>query len=319
MPSGEFALIDRFFRDIGARRDVPVGVGDDGAVLAPPAGHDLVAVVDTIVESVHFPAGSPARSIGHRALAVNLSDVAAMGATAAWALLALTLPEADERWLAEFTAGFGMLAHAHDVQLVGGDLTSGPLAVTVQVLGTVPRSAALLRSGGRPGDLVYVTGTPGDAACGLALLQGRLRTPATADAAALSALRERFLFPAPRCAIGERLRGVASACIDLSDGLAGDLSKLALASGCGARVDVTQLPLSAPLLEVAGRAAAEHFALTGGDDYELCFTVPPARVPELEGLACTAIGRLAEGRGLAVCRADSVIEFSHSGFDHFAR
>ncbi|MEZ5533646.1 MAG: thiamine-phosphate kinase [Steroidobacteraceae bacterium] len=319
MPSGEFALIDRFFRDIGARRDVPVGVGDDGAVLAPPAGHDLVAVVDTIVESVHFPAGSPARSIGHRALAVNLSDVAAMGATAAWALLALTLPEADERWLAEFTAGFGMLAHAHDVQLVGGDLTSGPLAVTVQVLGTVPRSAALLRSGGRPGDLVYVTGTPGDAACGLALLQGRLRTPATADAAALSALRERFLFPAPRCAIGERLRGVASACIDLSDGLAGDLSKLALASGCGARVDVTQLPLSAPLLEVAGRAAAEHFALTGGDDYELCFTVPPARVPELEGLACTAIGRLAEGRGLAVCRGDSVIEFSHSGFDHFAR
>ncbi|MBV6424686.1 MAG: Thiamine-monophosphate kinase [Steroidobacteraceae bacterium] len=319
MPSGEFALIDRFFRDIGARRDVPVGVGDDGAVLAPPAGHDLVAVVDTIVESVHFPAGSPARSIGHRALAVNLSDVAAMGATAAWALLALTLPEADERWLAEFTAGFGMLAHAHDVQLVGGDLTSGPLAVTVQVLGTVPRSAALLRSGGRPGDLVYVTGTPGDAACGLALLQGRLRTPATADAAALAALRERFLFPAPRCAIGERLRGVASACIDLSDGLAGDLSKLALASGCGARVDVTQLPLSAPLLEVAGRAAAEHFALTGGDDYELCFTVPPARVPELEGLACTAIGRLAEGRGLAVCRGDSVIEFSHSGFDHFAR
>lgn len=319
MPSGEFALIDRFFRDIGARRDVPVGVGDDGAVLAPPAGHDLVAVVDTIVESVHFPAGSPARSIGHRALAVNLSDVAAMGATAAWALLALTLPEADERWLAEFTAGFGVLAHAHDVQLVGGDLTSGPLAVTVQVLGTVPRSAALLRSGGRPGDLVYVTGTPGDAACGLALLQGRLRTPATADAAALSALRERFLFPAPRCAIGERLRGVASACIDLSDGLAGDLSKLALASGCGARVDVTQLPLSAPLLEVAGRAAAEHFALTGGDDYELCFTVPPARVPELEGLACTAIGRLAEGRGLAVCRGDSVIEFSHSGFDHFAR
>ncbi len=319
MPSGEFALIDRFFRDIGARRDVPVGVGDDGAVLAPPAGHDLVAVVDTIVEGVHFPAGSPARSIGHRALAVNLSDVAAMGATAAWALLALTLPEADERWLAEFTAGFGVLAHAHDVQLVGGDLTSGPLAVTVQVLGTVPRSAALLRSGGRPGDLVYVTGTPGDAACGLALLQGRLRTPATADAAALSALRERFLFPAPRCAIGERLRGVASACIDLSDGLAGDLSKLALASGCGARVDVTQLPLSAPLLEVAGRAAAEHFALTGGDDYELCFTVPPARVPELEGLACTAIGRLAEGRGLAVCRGDSVIEFSHSGFDHFAR
>ncbi|MGD9598149.1 MAG: thiamine-phosphate kinase [Steroidobacteraceae bacterium] len=319
MPSGEFALIDRYFRDIGARRDVTVGVGDDGAVIAPPAGHDLVAVVDTLVEGVHFPADSPARSIGHRALAVNLSDIAAMGATPAWALLALTVPRADERWLGEFTTGFGVLARAHGLQLVGGDLTSGPLTVTVQVLGVVPRGTALLRSGGRAGDVVYVTGTPGDAGCGLALLQGRLRTPASADGAALATLRDRFLFPAPRCATGERLRGVASACIDLSDGLAGDLSKLALASGCGVRVDVTQLPLSPPLLAVAGRAAAEHFALTGGDDYELCFTVPDARVPDLEGLACTAIGRLTAGHGLVVCRGDSVIEFSHSGFDHFAR
>ncbi len=316
MPLTEFALIDRYFRDLGSRRDVRIGVGDDGAVLAPPAGHDLVAVVDTLVEGVHFPAGSPARSIGHRALAVNLSDVAAMGATPAWALLALTLPRADEPWLEEFAAGFSALARAHDVQLVGGDTTSGPLCVTVQVLGIVPRGEALPRDGGEPGDLVYVTGTPGDAACGLALLQGRLR-PATRAEGALDTLRNRFLYPTPRCAIGAGLRGIANACIDISDGLAGDLAKLANASGCGARVDITQLPLSEPLLAAAERPAAEHFALTGGDDYELCFSVPAALAPALAGLPCTAIGRLVEGRGVTVCRGGSVIEFSHSGFDHF--
>lgn len=319
MALGEFALIDRYFHDIGARRDVRTGVGDDGAVLVPPAGQDLVAVVDTLVEGVHFPARSDAHSIGHRALAVNLSDIAAMGATPAWALLALTLPGTDERWLDAFAAGFGALARAHDLQLVGGDMTAGPLAVTVQVLGFAPRGEALLRSGARPGDLVYVTGTPGDAACGLALLQGRLRTPATADEAALDALRGRFLYPTPRCETGLRLRGIASACIDISDGLAGDLAKLARASDCGVHVDASQLPLSAPLLAVAGRAAAEHFALTGGDDYELGFTVPASRAGELEGLACTAIGRITGGRGITVGRGDSVIEFSHSGFDHFAR
>ena len=318
MPLSEFALIDRYFRDCGSRRDTRIGIGDDGAVLAPPAGHELVAVVDTLVEGVHFPPLSPARSIGHRALAVNLSDIAAMGATPAWALLALTLPRAEEDWLGEFVAGFGDLARLHDVQLVGGDTTSGPLTVTVQVLGIVPRGEALLRRGGQAGDVVYVTGTPGDAACGLAVLQGRSRTPATTPATALDALRDRFHFPEPRCAAGVRLRGVASACIDVSDGLAGDLGKLAAASGCGARVEITQLPLSEPLLAVAGRAAAEHFALTGGDDYKLCFTVPPALVAALEGLPCTAIGRLTTGRGVAVLRGDSVIEFSHSGFDHFA-
>lgn len=318
MPLGEFALIDRFFRNCGSRRDTRVGIGDDGAVLTPPAGHELVAVVDTLVEGVHFPPQSPARPIGHRALAVNLSDIAAMGATPAWALLAITLPRADEDWLGEFAAGFGELARAHDVQLVGGDTTSGPLTVTVQVLGVVPRGEALLRRGGQAGDVVYVTGTPGDAACGLALLQGRLRTPATARATELDTLRNRFLFPEPRLAAGVRLRGVASACIDVSDGLAGDLGKLATASGCGARVEITQLPLSESLLAAAGRAAAEHFALTGGDDYELCFTVPPALAPALGGLPCTAIGRLTTGRGVAVLRGDSVIEFSHSGFDHFA-
>jgi thiamine-monophosphate kinase len=317
MPPGEFALIDRYFRGLGARPDAPVGIGDDGAVLAPPAGHEIVAVVDTLVEGVHFPAGSPARSIGHRALAVNLSDIAAMGAVPAWALLALTLPRADDAWLAEFAAGFGALARLHDVQLVGGDTTAGPLTVTVQVLGTIARGEALLRSGGHEGDVVCVTGSPGDAACGLALLQGRLQAPVEAGAADRDTLLGRFQYPSPRCLEGTRLRGVASACIDISDGLAGDLAKLAAASGCGAHIDVARLPLSKPLLAIAGREAAEQFALAGGDDYELCFTVPPERLPALGGFGYTAIGRLVAGAGTTVRRGDSVTGFSHSGYDHF--
>lgn len=317
MPLTEFTLIDRYFRAAAGRRDVRVGVGDDGAVLVPPAGQDLVAVVDTLVEGVHFPAGSAAASIGHRALAANLSDIAAMGAAPAWALLALTLPAIDERWLADFVAGFDALAHEHGVQLVGGDTTAGPLAVTVQVLGFVPRGAALLRAGGQPGDIVYVTGTPGDAACGLAIIEQRLRPAGPKGSAAAGVLQRRFLYPAPRCAIGVALRGVASACIDVSDGLAGDLAKLAAASGCAARVDVARLPLSAEIVEVAGRAAAEQFAMTGGEDFELCFTVPAAREAGLRDLPCTAIGRLDAGAGLTAWRGDNVIEFSHSGYDHF--
>lgn len=316
MPLSEFALIDRYFRAVGARADVRTGVGDDGAVLAPPPGQDLVAVIDTLVEGVHFPAGSDARSIGHRALAVNLSDIAAMGATPAWALLALTLPHAHESWLAAFAQGFGDLAREHDVQLVGGDTTAGPLCITVQVLGFVPHGQALLRAGGQTGDIVFVTGTPGEAACGLSLLQGR-ESGRNSPPAVLEALRRRFLFPQPRSGIGVQLRGIASACIDVSDGLAGDLAKLAQAGSGGAEIDLALLPLSDALRACAGRDAAEQYALTGGDDYELCFTVPPARLGALQGWPCTAIGRLIEAPGVWLRRGDNVIEFSHSGFDHF--
>jgi thiamine-monophosphate kinase len=170
MPLSEFALIERYFRVCGAQRpDVLAGIGDDAALLAVAPDADLVAATDTLVAGVHFPERSPPASIGHRALAVNLSDLAAMGARPAWALLALTLPEADEGWLAEFAAGLGALARAHDVALVGGDTTRGPLCVTVQLLGHVPRGQALRRSGGRAGDALFVSGTPGDAAAGLAL------------------------------------------------------------------------------------------------------------------------------------------------------
>ncbi len=332
MPMSEFGLIERYFRACGAKRpDVRLGVGDDAALLECPPGMDLVAAIDTLVEGVHFPKGSPPASIGHRALAVNLSDLAAMGARPAWALLALTLPGAEESWLSEFTAGFTALARAHDVALVGGDTTSGPLCITVQILGHVPRAAdlapgavgltaALLRSGARPGDVVFVSGTPGDAAAGLAVEQGRL---AAAHDDAMY-LRKRFLFPTPRMALGERLRHHASACIDVSDGLLGDAGKLAHASGCGVEIYYKDVPVSESLVRAVGEERARELALTGGDDYELCFAVRPANVGNLrqelppDRWGYSRIGVIKEVPGFAVTRDGNVMQFSHSGYDHFA-
>jgi thiamine-monophosphate kinase len=317
----EFALIERFFSRCGAQRgDVELGVGDDGALLRAPVGEDLVAAIDTLVAGVHFlPHAEPA-SIGHRALAVNLSDLAAMGARPAWALLALTLPAADENWLEEFARGLDALARAHNVALVGGDTTRGPLCVTVQVLGHVPRGSALRRAGGSPGDALFLSGTAGDAAAGLLLEQGEL---ALADAAA-EELRARFAFPTPRVALGEALRSHASACIDISDGLLGDAAKLAAASGCGVEIALEELPLSQALVHAVGAERARHLALSGGDDYELCFSVPATRVRELtialppEHWNYRRIGALRAAPGAIVTRGGSVMQFSHSGFEHFA-
>jgi thiamine-monophosphate kinase len=273
-----------------------------------------------VVAGVHFPPDVPADAVGHRVLAVNLSDLAAMGARPAWALLALTLPAADEHWLAEFAAGFAGLARAHDVALVGGDTTRGPLTVTVQLLGHVPHGRALTRSGGRAGDLLYVSGSPGDAGAGLAIEQGRLRAPAEAA----PYLRERFLLPTPRVALGERLREHARACIDVSDGLLGDAGKLAAASGVGLEISFEELPVSGALERTLGGEAARELALTAGDDYELLFAVDPARVVELERALPRAqwnyrqIGALRAAPGAVVTRAGTVMEFSHSGYQHFA-
>jgi thiamine-monophosphate kinase len=321
MALSEFELIERYFRSCGAQRaDVTLGIGDDAALLQPPPGRELVVATDTLVESVHFPPGSPPASIGHRALAVNLSDLAAMGARPAWALLALTLPRCEERWLAEFAAGLGALARAHEVALVGGDTTQGPLTVSVQLLGHAPAGTALRRAGGRAGDVLFVSGTPGDAAAGLAIEQGRL----VAAPAARSYLRERFLLPTPRVALGERLRAHASACIDVSDGLLGDVGKLARASQVGAQLEFERLPLSPALREALGDEAAGIQALSGGDDYELCFAVPAHKVAALladlppEHWSYSRIGELRASAGSVVTRAGTVMEFSHSGYQHFA-
>jgi thiamine-monophosphate kinase len=320
MGLSEFALIERYFRRCGAHRtDVRLGVGDDAALLCVPGGSDLVAAIDTLVAGVHFPHGSPPASIGHRALAVNLSDLAAMGARPAWALLALTLPEADENWLEEFATGFGDLARAHGVALVGGDTTRGPLCVSVQLLGHVSAGEALTRSGGGAGDVLFVSGTCGDAAAGLAIEQGQL----LADPEARAWLRERFLWPTPRVALGERLRGLASACIDVSDGLLADAGRLASASQAGAELAWADVPLSQPLLEVSGEARARELALGGGDDYELCFAVPPQNIARLtaqlppQEWRYARIGRLRAEPGAVVVRDGTVMEFSHSGYEHF--
>lgn len=318
MSNDEQAVIERYFRHLGAvRTDVVLGIGDDAALLRARAGFELVQTTDTLVEQVHFLPGSPPRSLGHRALAVNLSDLAAMGASPAWAMLSLVLPQIDESWLGEFAVGFGVLARAREVALVGGNLSRGPLSITVQLTGQVPAGTALRRSGARPGEQLWVSGTLGDASLGRSA-----RLAADSSQQALW-LRTRSEYPTARNALGEALRGVASACIDVSDGLLADLPRLAAACGCGASLDVARLPISAALRAFAAEAAWEH-ALAGGEDYELCFAAPPDRAATLEALAArieiplTRCGELRAGTGLELRRGPDVIQFSQSRFDHFA-
>jgi len=313
----EFELIARFFTGLGAQRpDVTLGVGDDAALVAVPAGHELVVTVDGIAEGVDFLPDTRAGDVGYRALAVNLSDLAAMGAAPAWATLALTVPEADEPWLEDFAQSLDTLARTHGVSLIGGDLGRGPRSAVVQALGLVPTGQALKRSGAKPGDLIYVTGWPGDAAAGLAILEGRL----AASGANRSWLVERFLRPEPRVAFGQRLRGIASACIDVSDGLAQDLGKIAQASGVGAVINAESLPLSRALHALCGEERARRLALCGGEDFELVFTVSAGRRAALAALAhtapaCHCIGEITQGAGVRARAPGGDLPIE--GYDHF--
>jgi len=325
---GEFELIRRFFMRHSAAPDsgsaaqagVILGIGDDAALLDMPPGTELVAAVDTIVAGRHFPEGADARSIGHRALAVNLSDLAAMGATPAWATLALTMPSVDGAWLERFAAGLLDLADANGVALVGGDTTRGPLTISVQLLGHVPRGAALRRSGARAGDLLAVTGTLGDAGAGLEFVGAVL--PETRPAA-LELIR-RFEYPAPRVRFGLAARGIASAAMDLSDGLVGDLPKLAQASGLAAHVAVERLPMSEAMRAVVPAAQALAWALAAGDDYELLLAVPAPRYAELAAAAgqlnlrLTTIGELRAGGGVTWSLNGGDFVPGVRGWDHFA-
>ncbi len=323
-PLGEFELIERYFSRsksaAGNRTDVILGIGDDAALLRVPAGADLVAAVDTLVAGRHFIADCDARSIGHRALAVNLSDMAAMGATPAWATLALTLPSADGAWLERFSAGLLDLADTHGVALVGGDTTAGPLTISVQILGHVAQGTALRRGGARAGDWLAVTGTLGDAGAGLALAAGRLHTAHYTSAAELVA---RYEYPSPRVEFGRAARGIASAAMDLSDGLAGDVAKLAFASGLAAHVAVDRLPLSRALESVVPEDQAREWALAAGDDYELLIAVAPHRFAELAAAAqrvnlmCTAIGELRPGNGVQWTLDGRSFTAPAHGYDHF--
>jgi thiamine-monophosphate kinase len=320
----EFELIDRFFSRPARAASVRLGVGDDAALLAPSPGCELVAAVDMLVGGRHFVADADPAGLGHKALAVNLSDMAAMGAAPKWALLALALPENDPAWLAAFAGGLYALADAHGVELVGGDTTRGPLNFCVTILGEVPAGTALTRAGARPGDDVYVSGTLGDAALAVEAMAGRIAL----DPAALAACRERLDRPSPRVALGVALRGVASAAIDVSDGLVGDLGHILERSQAGARVDLEKLPRSPALAAALGgpsRGTALRCLLAGGDDYELCFTAPNAQRARVEAIArdlalpIARIGKITAATGLVVRdAAGTPLPALPAAYDHFA-
>ena len=314
MALSEFELIARYFAasDIaGSGEGVVLGIGDDAAILRPPPGEELVVSIDTLVAGVHFPQSMSARDIGHRALAVNLSDLAAMGARPLWFTLALTLPEVDESWLEGFTAGMAALARQAGIALVGGDTTRGPLSITVQVHGAVPVGRALRRDGARVGDDVWVSGWPGLAALGLKGLLGEAPAPQAAVAA--------FLAPTPRLALGRGLVGLATAAIDVSDGLLADAEHIAQRSGARLELEVSALPLAPALLASVAPDAALRLCLGGGDDYELCFTAPPAHADAILRLAaaleipCTRIGRVVDGEGISCPGAGPGV----AGYQHF--
>lgn len=323
MVEGEFDLIARYFNRVRtARRDVELGIGDDCALLTVADKQLLAISTDTLVAGVHFlPSIDPA-DLAYKALAVNLSDLAAMGADPAWVSLALTLPKVDADWLAAYSDSLFEQLDYYDMQLIGGDTTCGPLSMTLTIQGLVPAGRALRRDGARIGDWIYVTGTLGDSAAGLAILLNQLNV---ADDDARQALLQRHLRPQPRILHGQALRDLASAAIDLSDGLVSDLRHILKASACGARVNLDALPYSDALAAQAEPEQALLWALSGGEDYELCFTVPELNRGALElalghlGARYTCIGQIGPAsEGLRFFRHDQPVELDLKGYDHFA-
>ena len=319
----EFDLIARIRARAGKRHDVRLGIGDDAALLIPRDGERLVACCDTLNVSVHFPPDTAAADIGWKALAVNLSDLAAMGASPAWALLSLSLPTPDAAWLDAFLDGFCELAALHGVALVGGDTTRGPLSICVTALGFVPHAAALKRGSAHPGDIVCVTGTLGDAAAGLQLWRDTAAGIASPDETTAAVLRQRLHRPTPRIAAGLLLRGRARACIDLSDGLLADLGHVATASAVAIDLDAEMLPMSDALRDSVDSATRLRWQVAGGDDYELAFTVPElecdALLADLAAAGCqaTRIGRVLDGEGVRLLDAHGISIAPPQGWHHF--
>lgn len=316
--AGEFDLIDRIRARVLARADVVLGIGDDAALLQPPPGRQLVVAMDTLNSGVHFPPDTAPADIGWKALAVNLSDLAAMGATPAWCTLSLSLPEPDAAWVDAFLDGFDALARAHDVALVGGDTTRGPLSVCVTAFGLVAPGAALRRDGAQAGDDIWISGTPGDAAAALVQWSdGGTRDPV---------LRARLDRPTPRVELGLALAGLAHAAIDVSDGLLADLGHVCRSSGVGAMLDIDAVPVSTALRNAVDDVHARRaLQASGGDDYELCFTAPVSARDAIAAAGAASatpvarIGRIVEGAGIAVSTGEGTPWSSaRAGWDHFA-
>ncbi len=320
MSVSEFSLIQRYFSGLGAERDdVGVDIGDDGAVVTVPEDMDLVVAIDTLVSGVHFPVETSPFDIGYKALAVNLSDLAAMGAEPAWITLALTLPESNAQWLAEFSRGMGELARKFGVRLIGGDTTKGPLTITVQAHGFVPKGESLRRDGAKAGDLIYVTGQLGDAGLALLAWQGEIQLPKQDKDAVMPRLNR----PQPRLEAGLCLRRIASSAIDISDGLAADLGHILESSGVGATLYAARLPVSDVTRRWLPNVGGWALPLSAGDDYELCFTVPDNQQAEAEQVLAKAgcrfawVGLIESTLGLRTQLDDGSELHFGAGYTHF--
>ncbi|GAA4892277.1 thiamine-phosphate kinase [Ferrimonas pelagia] len=315
----EFSLIKRHFTRPNQRKDVIFGVGDDGAVLRVPEGSQLVVSTDTLVSGTHFLADIDPADLAYKAVAVNLSDLAAMGAEPAWMTLALTLPQVNEPWLEAFSASLFEICQYYGLALIGGDTTRGPLSLTLTIHGHVPAGKALYRSGARVGDWLFVTGKLGDSGAGLQCLLGQLTLPSELH----RALQQAHLRPRPRVLAGRMLRGIATSAMDLSDGLASDLQHILTASQVGAVIELNDLPLSEHLLSAMPREQAQAMALTGGEDYELLFTVPEAQKGALAtalaeaGADYCCIGQITNGEGIQYRQDGQPVSLSLSGYNHF--
>lgn len=326
MAMGEFDVIKRYFEQPQTQKDefVQLSIGDDCALVSVPENCQLAITTDTMVENTHFlPSISPA-DLAHKAVATNLSDLAAMGAIPKWISLALTLPKVDENWLSNFSQSLLQMLQHYNVTLIGGDTTKGTLSITITAQGFVEKEKALCRHQAKSGDLIYVSGTLGDSAAGLhRLLSGK--SAVNSDEVFL---QQRHLRPTPRITLGRTLIGMANAAIDLSDGLISDLGHILKRSQCAAEIDLSSLPLSSSILNLYDRVQAEQFALSGGEDYELCFTVPSenqtlleARLKNLD-VSCTCIGRIVEAKcgqfPIHFLRDGKPVDYAHTlGFDHF--
>lgn len=318
----EFDLIERFFKLGGhQRRDVIYGIGDDAAITQIPEKQNLATTTDTLVSGVHFLPDTPAEAVAYKAVAVNLSDLAAMGAEPAWISLSLSLPTTDEKWLESFSSGLFELSKYYSVQLIGGDTVRGDLAVTITAQGFVPNDSALTRSGAKPGDWIYVTGTLGDAGAGLEILKGELE----ANDEDAKYLIHRHQYPSPRVLAGTALRRSASACIDISDGLLADIQHIVDASGCGALINVDKLPISDQLNRVVFPHHAIDLALAAGDDYELIFTVAEDYKSIVEtafasfNVNATCIGQITGAVGKVDLRSNDepFLHEGQRGYEHF--